>query len=98
MLVLVALWGFLGGLLRAAAGYLEYGKPNKRKIPPGLLITGFVGIVSVFAVFYLEASLMSLAGWKLALAAGLAGYVGTDILNSLFEILRQRGLEGREPC
>jgi len=89
MLELVALWGFLGGLIRAAAGFLEYGKPPKRNIPVVLAVTGFVGIVSAFAVFYFDISLLSLAFWRTAIVAALVGYVGADILNSLFEILER---------
>ena len=92
MLEIIAFWGFLGGLIRALAGFLSYGKPAKRKIPLIFLITGFVGIVSTFAVFYFEVSLYSLAFWKSAVIAALVGYVGVDILNSLFEILRQRNV------
>jgi fluoride ion exporter CrcB/FEX len=99
MLELIALWGFLGGLFRALAGFLEYGSPRrKRNIPLALVITGFIGVVSTFAVFYFEMSLLSLADWKLAIVSILAGYVGADILNSLFEILRQKSFEGRGPC
>ena len=92
MLELIALWGFLGGLGRALAGFLEYGKPARRKIPMVLVITGFVGIVSSFATFYFGVSYYSLAVWKSAVIAALVGYVGVDILNSLFEILRERGI------
>jgi energy-converting hydrogenase Eha subunit C len=92
MLELIALWGFLGGLARAVAGFLSYGKPAKKKIPLAFLITGFVGIISVFAVFYFEVSFYSLAFWKSAVIAALVGYVGVDLLDSLFEILRQRNV------
>jgi energy-converting hydrogenase Eha subunit C len=93
MLELLALWGFLGGLFRALAGFLTYGRPSKRKVPLAFLITGFVGIVSAFAVFYLDISLPSLASWKIPVVAALVGYVGVDLLNSLFEILQQRKIE-----
>jgi len=93
MLELIALWGFLGGLIRALAGFLEHGKPSRRAVPLVFLITGFVGIVSAFAVFYFEVSLYSLAFWKSAVIAALVGYVGVDLLNSLFEILERRKIE-----
>ena len=93
MLELLALWGFLGGLFRALAGFLTYGKPSRRKAPLAFLITGFVGIVSVFAVFYFGMDFSSLAPWKIAVVGTLAGYVGVDILNSLFEILENRKIE-----
>ena len=93
MIELIALWGFLGGLLRAFAGFLTYGKPKRRNLPLVFAITGFVGIVSTFAVFYFEASLYSLVSWKTAFVAGLVGYVGVDILNSLFEMLEHRKIE-----
>ena len=92
MLELIALWGFLGGLFRALAGFLTYGKPSKRKIPLAFVITGFVGIVSVFAVFYFGIDFYSLVPWKIAVVGILAGYVGVDILNSLFEILRTKNI------
>ena len=92
MLELIALWGFLGGLGRALAGFLEYGKPARRKIPMVLVITGFVGIVSAFATFYFGVSYYSLAVWKSAAIAALVGYVGVDIMNSLFQILREHGV------
>jgi hypothetical protein len=91
MLELIALWGFLGGLFRALAGFLEYGKPPGRNVPVILAVTGFVGIVSAFAVFYFEVSLLSLAFWKIAAVAALIGYVGADLLGSLFEILGKYG-------
>ena len=87
MLELIAFWGFLGGLVWAVAGFLEYGRPPKRNMPLILAATGFVGIVSSFAVFYFEFSLLSLAFWKIATVAAIVGYVGADILNSLFDIL-----------
>lgn len=90
MLELIAFWGFLGGLLWAGAGFLSQGRPVKKAIPTVLVIAGFVGIVSAFAVFYFEMSLLSLAYWKLAIVAILVGYVGADLLNSLFEIMQQR--------
>jgi hypothetical protein len=93
MLELLALWGFLGGLFRAVAGFLSYGKPAKRKMPLAFLVTGFVGIVSVFAVFYFWADFYSLVSWKIAVVGVLAGYVGVDILKSLFEILESRKIE-----
>jgi len=92
MLELIALWGFLGGLFRAVAGFLEYGKPAKKYIPIVLAVTGFVGIISAFAVFYFEVSFYSLVFWKTAVVAALVGYVGVDILNSLFEILRIKNI------
>ena len=92
MLELIALWGFLGGLARAVAGFLSYGKPAKKKMPLVFAITGFVGIVSVFAVFYFGADFYSLVPWKIAVVGVLVGYVGVDLLNSLFKILRQRNV------
>ncbi len=89
MLELIALWGFLGGLLWAGAGFLSQGRPGRKGIPPVFAIAGFMGIVSAFAVFYFEMSLLSLAYWKLAIVAALVGYVGADLLNSLFEILQK---------
>lgn len=89
MLELIAFWGFLGGLIRAAAGFLEYGNPPKRNIPLVMAVTGFVGIVSAFAVFYFDISLLSLVFWRIAVVGALIGYVGADILNSLFEILEK---------
>ena len=91
MLELVAFWGFLGGLIWAGAGFLSHGRPGKKGIPPVLVIAGFLGIVSAFAVFYFDISLLSLAFWKIAAVAALIGYVGADILDSLFEILEKYG-------
>jgi hypothetical protein len=93
MLELIALWGLLGGLGRALAGFVTYGRPPRKSIPLVFLITGFVGIVSAFAAFCFGISYYSLAAWKSAAIAALVGYVGVDILNSLFEILRERGIE-----
>ncbi|MCX6814253.1 MAG: hypothetical protein NTY20_01185 [Candidatus Aenigmarchaeota archaeon] len=92
MLELIALWGFLGGLFRAIAGFLSYGKPAKKKMPLVFVITGFVGIVATFAVFYFGADLYLLAPWKIVVVGILVGYVGVDILNSLFEILKQKNI------
>jgi drug/metabolite transporter (DMT)-like permease len=91
MLELIAFWGFLGGLIWAGAGFLSHGRPGKKGIPPILAITGFLGIVSTFAVFYFDMSLLSMAFWKMAAVAALIGYVGVDILNSLFEVLEKYG-------
>ena len=87
MIELIALWGFLGGLIWASAGFLSQGRPSRKAIPPVLVIAGFVGVVSAFAVFYFDISLTSLAYWKLALVAVIVGYVGADLLNSLFELM-----------
>ncbi|MEM5812361.1 MAG: hypothetical protein QXN71_02360 [Candidatus Aenigmatarchaeota archaeon] len=86
----VALWGFVGGLLRSLLGFVSHGKPKNKNIPLVLAITGFVGVVSAFAFFYFEGSLYLMVSWKVVFAAVLVGYVGVDLMNSLFEILRKR--------
>jgi hypothetical protein len=86
MLELLAFWGFLGGLFRALAGFLTYGKPPLKGAAITLAVMGFVGIVSAFAVFYFDLSLGSLIFWKFIIVAALVGYVGADLLDSLFEI------------
>jgi uncharacterized membrane protein len=93
MLELLTFWGFLGGLVWSLAGFFGHGKPAKnRNIPIALLVTGFVGVVSVYAVFYFAAEFYQLASWKVSVVGILAGYVGADILNSMFEILRNRNI------
>jgi hypothetical protein len=87
MLELLAFCGFLGGLVWAGAGFLSEGRPGKKAVPPVLVIAGFVGVVSIFAVFSFDLSLRSLAYWRLAIASAIVGYVGADILNSMFELM-----------
>jgi len=88
----VAFWGFLGGLLRALAGFFSHGKPGWKDLILALVITGFVGIVSASAAFLLDMTLLYSISWKVAFSAGLIGYAGVDLLNSLFIILHKRNI------
>jgi hypothetical protein len=84
----MVLVGAAGGAVRALVGILKYMERNKRreKLRVGYLL---------FSVF-VSASIGGFAGalsegnWKIA---GLAGYAGTDFIESLYKIKRSQGLE-----
>ncbi len=84
----MVLVGAAGGVVRALVGILKYMERNKRreKLRIGYLL---------FSVF-VSAAIGGFAGalcegnWKIA---GLAGYAGTDFIESLYKIKRSQGLE-----
>jgi len=93
MFELIAVWGFLGGLLRALLGFFSRGRPDWKGVAIALAITGFVGLMSACAVFFFDITLFYTMSWKVAFAAVLTGYVGVDLLNSMFIILREKKIE-----
>jgi len=80
--------GILGGLTRALVGLVKYFEKNKQNqkvrfwyLTFSLLVAALVGGV---------AGVLSGNDWRLAI---IAGYAGTDFLESIYKIKKKQGLE-----
>jgi len=83
-LLLLAFFGFLGGLTRAVVGLLKHYRINRRtKFKLNYLIITLIGsaVIGVFA------SLLITTNYSLSL---VAGYVGIDIIENLVKIYRKK--------
>ncbi|MEM7817727.1 MAG: hypothetical protein QXL81_02820 [Candidatus Aenigmatarchaeota archaeon] len=85
MLLSIAACAFLGGCVRAALGIRKY-KLRKGQ-GASILASGLVGIVCGLAFLYVTSLNSNAALW----AAGLAGYAGSDVIESLHKIHMKRG-------
>ena len=84
----MVLVGAAGGTVRSLVGILKYMERNKRreKLRVGYLLFS----IFVSAAIGGFAGALSEGNWKIA---GLAGYAGTDFIESLYKIKRSQGLE-----
>lgn len=80
----VLLVSFLGGMLHAALGIRKYNL--KRGQLAALISDGIIGAVAGVAAL----SLITLTGNSALLFAGLSGYVGADLVDSLIKIKARR--------
>ena len=82
------LFGILGGLIRALVGIAKYFEKNKKENKINTWYLGFSlftsGLIGGVAGSMVEGS------WKLSL---IAGYAGTDFLESLYKIKKKQGFE-----
>lgn len=76
---------FIGGALHAAFGVRKYNL--KRGQLASIISDGIIGAVAGVAALYL----ITLTGNSALLFAGLSGYVGADIIGSLYKIRIKRG-------
>ena len=87
----IILGGFIGGIVRALVGFWEHGHQKKTTTWSilAILVFGFVGIVSsaAFSITGISFGLEVLFGVSV-----LVGYTGSDIINSLFKILKNEGM------
>jgi uncharacterized membrane protein len=86
--VTMILVGAAGGTVRALVGILKYMERNREreKLRIGYLLFS----VFVSAAIGGFAGALSEGNWKIA---GLAGYAGTDFIESLYKIKMKQGLE-----
>jgi uncharacterized membrane protein YoaK (UPF0700 family) len=79
--------GAAGGIVRALVGILKYLEQNKeeRRLRIGYLLFSLF----VSAVIGGFAGALSEGNWKIA---GLAGYAGSDFIESLYKIKKSQGL------
>jgi uncharacterized membrane protein len=86
--VTMILVGAAGGTVRALVGILKYMERNRKreKLRIGYLLFS----VFVSAAIGGFAGALSEGNWKIA---GLAGYAGTDFIESLYKIKMKQGLE-----
>jgi len=84
----MVLVGAIGGAVRSLVGILKYMEQNRRaeRFRAGYLIFS----VFVSAVIGGFAGALCEGNWKIA---GLAGYAGTDFIESLYKIKKSQGLE-----
>jgi len=84
----ILLAGFLGGLIRV----LLAARKNQAldKLAPALLASGIIGAMSA-AAFMFMASATPMGPTALTLIAILSGYVGADVIESLYKIRAARG-------
>ncbi len=83
--------GFVGGIIRALLGFFSHRHNiNFSNCFWTAIIFGLVGAVCGTAAIVL---IITDAPWKIFLLSGLAGYVGTDIINSFFKLIKKRGIE-----
>ncbi|MFH1769500.1 MAG: hypothetical protein ABH833_02425 [Parcubacteria group bacterium] len=83
------LYGIFGGLIRGVVGIAKYLEKNKKekKLRWGyfifsLMVAGFIGAIA--------GAILKDVGWEIAL---VAGYAGTDFLESLYKIRAKQGFE-----
>jgi len=76
---------FIGGAFHAVLGIRKYGL--KRGQISAVVADGIVGAVAGAAAL----TMLNLSGDSALLAAGLSGYVGADVIESLFKIRIKRG-------
>ncbi|MFA4947321.1 MAG: hypothetical protein WC674_02290 [Candidatus Krumholzibacteriia bacterium] len=84
----MVLVGAAGGTVRALVGILKYMERNKRH--EKLRLGYFLFSVFVSAAIGGFAGALCEGNWKIA---GLAGYAGTDFIESLYKIKKSQGLE-----
>ena len=84
----LVLVGALGGTVRALVGVLKYMEQSRRE--QRFRIGYFACSILISAVIGGFAGAISSGSWKIA---GLAGYAGTDFIESLYKIKRSQGLE-----
>ena len=84
MLPSILLAAFIGGALHAALGIRKHNL--KRGQLAAIISDGLIGAVVGIAAL----SLIALTGNSALLFAGLSGYVGADIVNSLIKIKARR--------
>lgn len=77
----IVIYGFLGGALRAAAGFMEYGTRD------AFIRIFYLGVVGVACAFAFTALSPVKALYLVAPA-----YAGTDFLKSMFEIADKSSL------
>ena len=84
----ILLAGFLGGLIRV----LLAARKNQalEKLAPAIIASGIVGAMSAAAFFYVT-NIPTTMPTALTLAAILSGYVGADVIESLYKIRAARG-------
>ena len=76
---------FIGGAIHAALGIRKYNL--KRGQLAAIISDGIIGAVAGVAAL----SLIALTGNSALLFASLSGYVGADIIGSLYKIRAKRG-------
>jgi hypothetical protein len=81
---LVTVCGFIGGAVRAALGIRKYHPKHGKGV--AIISSGIVGAFAGTAFI----SFTTLTGDAAAWAAGLAGYVGADVVESLYKIRIKR--------
>ncbi|MFH0830321.1 MAG: hypothetical protein V1887_04135 [Candidatus Aenigmatarchaeota archaeon] len=81
--------GFLGGLIRV----LLAARKNAafEKLVPAILASGIIGAMSAAAFMFMAPAVIQAGMTALTLAAVLAGYVGADVVESLYKIRAARG-------
>lgn len=84
----LVLVGALGGAVRALVGVLKYMEQSRRE--RRFRVGYFACSILISAVIGGFAGALSSGSWKIA---GLAGYAGTDFIESLYKIKRSQGLE-----
>ena len=85
---IMVLVGAIGGTVRALVGVLKYMEQSREE--RRFRIGYFACSILISAVIGGFAGAISSGSWKIA---GLAGYAGTDFIESLYKIKRSRGLE-----
>jgi hypothetical protein len=86
-MIFAVIAAFIGGVLRACLGIRKYNSRHGRFVV--IISSGFVGILSGLAFLHVTPVAGNAALW----AAGLAGYVGVDIIEALYKIrFKQRGV------
>ena len=84
--------GFFGGVLRGIIEFMDKKVSSLGSAVIFLALQGFVGLV--FALAFIQTgyiSGLSYTGQMIAMALG--GYAGTDIINSVYEILYKQRLK-----
>ena len=83
----MVLVGAVGGAVRSLVGILKYLEQNKRagKFRVGYLVSSIL-LSAVIGGF---AGALSEGDWRVA---GLAGYAGTDFIESLYKIRKSQGV------
>jgi len=85
MLPSILLAAFIGGAIRAAIGIRKYSL--KKGQVSSIAIDGMIGAVCGAAFM----STVNMTGNAALLAAGLAGYVGADVVETLYKLRIKRG-------
>lgn len=88
-IIYAGIFGLIGGLTRAFVGLFKYYFPptkGKKKLQLGLLLFT-LGASAVIGVF---CGLLVSADYKLNL---LAGYAGTDFIESVFKVRKNTGVK-----
>jgi len=83
-----AILGIFGGLTRALVGLVKYFEKNKQNQKVRFWYLAFSLFVAALAGGV--AGVLSGNDWRLAI---IAGYAGTDFLESIYKIKKKQGLE-----